>query len=185
MRHLGHDSRDELRRYCDQNLPTAWSNICSHVLDHPQFVEAPGGTTRHHNYRGGLAEHTLEVAKVCIEMTETGRDTWRILTAAVFHDFGKIYEYEFQDDATVPSGEKIVALPFRDLIRHVAYSFSFFWSVSLSLREDDRMQIGHAILAHHGRKEWGSPVEPQTRIACIIHAADMESMRSQGKERLK
>jgi 3'-5' exoribonuclease len=33
------------------------------------------------------------------------------------------------------------------------------------------------MLAHHGRKEWGSPVEPATNEAWILHAADMMSSR--------
>lgn len=32
------------------------------VLDDPAFESGPGGRSHHHNYRGGLAEHTLEVA---------------------------------------------------------------------------------------------------------------------------
>lgn len=35
--------------------------------------------------------------------------------------------------------------------------------------------VTHCILAHHGRKEWGSPVEPQTIEALILHQADMLS----------
>ena len=37
--------------------------------------------------------------------------------------------------------------------------------------------ITHAILAHHGRKEWGSPVEPVTPEAVCVHEADMVSSR--------
>jgi 3'-5' exoribonuclease len=39
------------------------------------------------------------------------------------------------------------------------------------------MRIEHAILAHHGRQEWGSPVEPVTAEAYILHYADMLSVR--------
>lgn len=37
--------------------------------------------------------------------------------------------------------------------------------------------VTHCILAHHGRKEWGSPVEPQTIEALILHQADMLSAK--------
>lgn len=37
--------------------------------------------------------------------------------------------------------------------------------------------VTHCILAHHGRKEWGSPVEPQTIEALILHQADLLSAR--------
>ena len=38
-------------------------------------------------------------------------------------------------------------------------------------------QVGHCILAHHGHKEWGSPVEPITTEARILHFADDLSAR--------
>ena len=36
-------------------------------------------------------------------------------------------------------------------------------------------EVSHVILAHHGRLEWGSPIEPQTPEALIVHQADMLS----------
>ena len=33
------------------------------------------------------------------------------------------------------------------------------------------------ILSHHGKKEWGSPIEPQSQGAWILHLADMMSAR--------
>jgi 3'-5' exoribonuclease len=38
-----------------------------------------------------------------------------------------------------------------------------------------RDTVAHAILAHHGRHEWGSPVAPATPEATVIHFADMLS----------
>lgn len=35
----------------------------------------------------------------------------------------------------------------------------------------------HAILAHHGRKEWGAPVEPATLEAWLVHLADLAEAR--------
>jgi hypothetical protein len=43
--------------------------------------------------------------------------------------------------------------------------------------EPKRSAIVHCMLAHHGRKEWSSPVEPATNEAWILHAADMTSSR--------
>jgi len=38
-------------------------------------------------------------------------------------------------------------------------------------------EVTHCLLAHHGRKEWGSPVEPQTVEALILSQADLLSAR--------
>jgi 3'-5' exoribonuclease len=35
------------------------------------------------------------------------------------------------------------------------------------------MLLCHMIASHHGRLEFGSPVEPQTKEAVILHTADM------------
>ena len=34
------------------------------------------------------------------------------------------------------------------------------------------MKLRHIVLAHHGRKEWGSPVEPMMPEALLVHHAD-------------
>jgi len=35
--------------------------------------------------------------------------------------------------------------------------------------EEDRMKLEHLILSYQGRKEWQSPVEPQTLEAVLLH----------------
>jgi 3'-5' exoribonuclease len=90
---------------------------------------------------------------------------------SVFHDYGKINEYQYKDG-------KSSKLLFSKRVGHVAWSWSFFISLTATdERRSDVEEIGHAILAHHGRREWGSPVEPDTRLAYIVHTADMLSAR--------
>ena len=74
----------------------------------------------------------------------------------------------------------LVKTPYRNLVRHVAGSHAEFIRLTAYLSDDHlspekKMKIEHAMLAHHGRKEWGSPVEPATAEAFILHAADMMS----------
>jgi 23S rRNA maturation-related 3'-5' exoribonuclease YhaM len=38
-------------------------------------------------------------------------------------------------------------------------------------------EVTHAILSHHGQREWGSPVRPATKLAWILHTCDMMSAR--------
>ena len=38
----------------------------------------------------------------------------------------------------------------------------------------------HAVIAHHGRKEWGSPQEPKTKEAWTVNLIDMLSSRLSG-----
>ena len=35
--------------------------------------------------------------------------------------------------------------------------------------EDDKVQLEHLILSYQGRREWQSPIEPQTIEAILLH----------------
>lgn len=117
---------------------------------------------KHHVYVGGLLVHTAEVMQYCRAISNNED----LITAVIFHDCAKIFDYDEHGQKT----------PYRNLIRHVAGSFGIFSEMLRGEIPEARFNnIGHGILAHHGRKEWGSPVEPQTELALILHQADLWS----------
>ena len=152
-------------RYSDVDV------LITHVLDSTAFREAPGAASRHHAYAGGLLVHTAQVTFTMLDMLRSMENA-RLLeatVAAVWHDFGKIWDYEFACD-------EYTKTPHCYKINHVARSYSEFNKVALDLCPAiDVDFVGHLILSHHGRKEWGSPVEPQCVEAWALHAADMLS----------
>lgn len=168
--------------------------VCFQVVTEPNFQRQVGSCDHHHTYRGGLMVHTYEVVTYALEMAKAfgeavNRDV--LLTAAIWHDYMKIREYEVTDtvtwgsDKTHPTlairteGLEIRKTPYRKLVRHVAGSHAeFLLAVAgKGLDPDIQMRIEHALLAHHGRQEWGSPVEPQTLESHLLHSADMISVR--------
>ena len=163
-----------------------FQRMCNDLLDHSKFLTAPGSAGEHHAYEGGLAIHTFEVTYYAGQMAEMFPDCDLdvVLTAAVFHDFMKIHEYEF---INIPATKgtcqytEIEKTPYRNLVRHVAGSHAEFVRRMEKHRhmfsEERYMNIEHTILAHHGRKECGSPIEPQTVEAYILHYADMYSVK--------
>ncbi len=105
-----------------------------------------------------------------------------VATAAIFHDFGKIHECWLEDTG---AGDQIVTnRPWKKMIGHLPFSFLEFVkrAEEADMNSNFIYQVSHCILAHHGRREWGSPVEPQTPEAHILHSADMLSMQRQGGE---
>lgn len=188
-----------IRCYLKNRSPKV-RELCELVLTIPEFATAPGGATRHHIHEGGLAEHTMEVLHECWMQSE-GLSEWSkdiLYTAAVFHDVGKIHEYTIVQKLGPPvnCGAKVLRaiLPetevkkteFARLVGHLSWSWMFFiQSVSSTHRHymhrvfDELFieQVSHCMLAHHGRRAWGSPVEPETREAFILHHADMLSMK--------
>lgn len=166
----------ELQNLSRAYLPTTWLSLADIVLMDKRFATQAGGCKHHHVYKGGLVVHTLEVAKHVLSMTK-GDNSQQAngLMAAIWHDYGKIHEYvsvEIDDGST-----EWINTDFSKKIGHLVWSWSEFYNDSTALSVEDRLDIGHAILAHHGRREWGSAKDPQTKLAFILHTADMLSMK--------
>ena len=165
------------------------SIISSTVLDDPRFptCSGAGGPEHHHYGDGGLLEHTLEVwnlmcstvSALCINLNHK-----ELFLSAIFHDAGKMWDYEKRDGVWTTS-------PHKYIIHHIPRS-AIVWSQALGTlctqgirREDPGFHdlfaledaVLHNILSHHGRLEWRSPIEPQTRAAWLLHLCDMLSAR--------
>ncbi len=133
-----------------------------------RFAQCPAAKSWHHNFVGGLIEHTLSVTKICdfaSQQYSCNRDV--LIAGALLHDFGKIYEYtsmpsiDFTDE-----GRLIGHIPMADyLICEKAFKINQFPANIL-------MKIRHLILSHHGELEKGAVKVPQTIEAVILHYAD-------------
>ena len=169
-------AHDQLRLLVQSLSLQPLRQACTYVLDYPNFGTHCGSVDKHHAYLGGLVVHTFEVASYALHMVEMFPDADRdvVLTAAIFHDFMKVRDYGIH---TPVAGFYETA--YRDLVRHVAGSHAEFVRLvhDCDVTEVTVLKIEHAILAHHGRKEWGSPIEPQTLEAHILHYADMLSVK--------
>ena len=133
-----------------------------------KFSYCPAAKSWHHNYVGGLLEHTVSVVKICnfaCSLYNVDRDL--LIAGAMIHDFGKIFEY-----VTFPSIE------FTDegrLIGHIVLGDSFIVKKAMEINlfpMDILMKLRHLIISHHGELEKGSVKVPQTIEAIILHFAD-------------
>lgn len=136
----------------------------------------------HHTYTGGLVDHTHQVLNLAIGIADTMQkdrmiDLEVVYAAAVLHDYGKIFEYYFD------CNEKIWKhTPEWRIAGHIAMGYSNVLHTSFMLSEQvmetERLNnIYHCILAHHGKRDWGSPVEPATIEAKIVFTADDASSK--------
>lgn len=135
--------------------------------------EAPGGKLWHHAYLGGLVEHTLTVAKLCLESTRFYPDLSKDLlcAGALLHDIGKIDEYEYHQGF----------IEFTDKGRlwgHVTLGAELVLKKIAQLEtkapfpEELSKCLVHLILSHHGKPEQGASVVPMTREAMVLHYVD-------------
>lgn len=135
---------------------------------------------QHHYGDGGLKRHTDEVTVLMLQTKQTLNldipDDVIILTAR-FHDIGKIWDYERIN--CNPLGEQWVSTEHKRKIHHISRS-ALEWSRMVEktgLYKDWEDEVLHAILAHHGLREWGSPVAPATKLAWLLHLCDGLSAR--------
>ena len=147
-------------------------NTCINELNeiYNELKVKPAANKHHHNYVGGLIQHTAEVMQVADSITRNficNKDV--VIAAAFFHDLMKVKEYTDSGDY----------LPYSLKIGHIVGSADLFKDIAIKndVKEEIIDEVYHCILAHHGRKEWGSPVEPQTVEAAIVHESDMISSR--------
>ncbi|MCH7766312.1 MAG: HD domain-containing protein [Acidobacteria bacterium] len=147
----------------------------------PRLKRAPGAKTLHHAYLGGLLEHVVSLCRLCRLAAQhyPDVDVDLLLTGAILHDLGKVYELSYERSFDYTTEGKLVG--------HIAIA------VELVGRKMDavagfprplRTLVQHLLLSHHGRLEFGSPVTPRFREALLLHYLDdldskMEAIRGE------
>ncbi len=134
-----------------------------------KFREAPAAKSVHHAWIGGLMEHTLNVVRTCAALADlyphVDRDL--LLTAAALHDIGKIEEYKWSLSIDVSDSGHLVG--------HIVGGAMMVKEAADRIEDFDDLTsfaLQHAILAHHGNLEFGSPKRPKSIEAFMLHLAD-------------
>ena len=134
------------------------------------FVVAPAAVRNHHAYRHGLLEHSVIVAETAAGVASRLDTVDRDLTVAggLLHDIGKTQAYTsggmapLMTDAGRLRGEIVIG---HDMVRDLIAEVPGF-------PDELALRLLHVIVSHHGMREKGSPVVPQTREAVIVHYCD-------------
>jgi 3'-5' exoribonuclease len=148
------------------------------------FMTCPSAKMYHHNYIGGLLEHTLGVLRICktATMIHHELDVDLLYAGAIFHDFGKLEAYDYNMVA-------IELTQTEKLLGHISVGSLMVDAraadlMSAPVDENDPIteevyiarirELKHLILSHHGvvMNGWGSPVDPKTPEAVALHHAD-------------
>ncbi len=133
-----------------------------------RFKAAPAAMHRHQNYIGGLLVHTLHVTRLCQRVHELfpSMDYSLLMTGAILHDVGKIREFAVETSIDI-SEEGM-------LLGHIPIGAQMVRErlKTIEMPEREAMKVLHIVLSHHGRKEYGSPKEPQFPEAYAVYHAD-------------
>jgi 3'-5' exoribonuclease len=152
-------ARPQLRRLARETLDAHAEALRAH----------PAARAMHHAYRGGLLEHVVAMAELALALArqypEIDRDL--LLLGVLFHDLGKLLELTPTPPSEYTlSGRLIGHITLgRDLLRERCAAIPDFPA-------DLQLQLEHLVLAHQGRREFGSPVEPSTAEAVALHFLD-------------
>jgi 3'-5' exoribonuclease len=135
-----------------------------------KFKRGIGGVSMHHNYIGGLAEHTLNVMYLTAMLCErySCRRTEIAVLGAKLHDIGKIYEYNFDSSFKYSlrgemEGHIVIGV---ELIEKAVRENPTIYSGDFITR------IKGCIVQHHGKLEYGSPRAMNMEESFIINYAD-------------
>jgi 3'-5' exoribonuclease len=168
------------------------ADIANSLIDSEDFRvwSASSRPNTHHYGKHGLIVHTYEVITIalsnatCVEHFNTDMRYTEVrpnidlrkavFLAALFHDCGKIHDYAYDEKTDSWSGTM-----HKKLIHHITTSTQVFLRAATNRLPAALIdEVVHAILAHHGQRQYGSPVEPHTSVAWLLHTADLLSARS-------
>ncbi len=142
------------------------------------FKRMPAAQNMHHSYTSGLLEHVWSMTRVAKLLADHYANYYDglnpplnrslIVAAAILHDIGKLRELEYHPvEAKYTKEGTLVGhvLMGRDMVRDAAAKIDGF-------PEELLLCLEHAILAHHGKREFGAPVLPATLEALIVSFVD-------------
>jgi 3'-5' exoribonuclease len=178
------------------------TDLCRPILESEKFPIWSGASKpfQHHYGTGGLCKHVAEVVRLCFLNNDAlGKpvDERQLFLAALFHDVGKMWDYESVTKLDEEGNQYTTwqgashkrhvhhisrsALVWQSCVDHLPATFpknDYFYLTPQYVDE-----VLHAILSHHGQREYGSPVAPNTKLAWMVHLCDGISARMDDAEK--
>ncbi|GLB47541.1 putative CMP-binding factor [Philodulcilactobacillus myokoensis] len=153
--------------------------IINYIMKHyaHDFLAHPAAKSMHHSFLGGLAYHEYRMLKDLnrLQNPKIGKPLYHHVdinmdrAAIILHDIGKTKEMGTAEnpDYTILG----------TLSSHITICFDWIKEAcdqnGIDSHQESIELLRHIILAHHGRKEWGSPVVPATEDAMLVHLIDL------------
>ena len=151
----------------DSNLYCVVEQVLEETKD--LFYTYPAATRNHHNFVGGLAYHSISMARVALDICKQypWLDKGLLISGVLMHDIGKIDELsgpvlpEYTNEG--------------NLLGHISIMNNRLDRVAEKLGVNDKENIlllKHMVLSHHGKMEFGSPVLPMIPEAEVLTLLD-------------
>ena len=157
---------EKLKSFIGSIQNDKYKEIVRYILNKykDNYLSHPAGVSIHHSTLHGLLMHSINVAEVCDSLCKiysyTNIDRDLLISSAIIHDIGKIFEL------TTSGGSYSYSLE-GHLLGHISIGYKLIDEASkeLNIEGEEPLLLEHLILSHHGKLEFGSPVRP-----CLLEA---------------
>ena len=154
------------------------SNIRSIVREiytkNKPFLASYPASTHHHRVVGGLIWHltnTVCLAKHLLELYPKLLHYDLFIAGAILHDIGKINDYTVEQGIFMQVTEKA------KMVGHIVETAHEIRAASnkhgIDYNAPEIQLLEHIVLSHHGKGEYGSPVQPVIPEAIALHLIDV------------
>lgn len=132
------------------------------------FMIYPAASKNHHEYLSGLLHHTvgmLNAAEALLNVYPSLNKDY-LYAGVILHDVGKLIEL------SSPIMPKYTVAG--KLIGHISIVQAQIMEACqrLNISDETSIILQHLVLSHHGKKEFGSPVEPMIKEAEVLSMID-------------
>ena len=153
----------------NEKIKILLTNIFNDPIISEKFKKHPGAIEIHHNWIGGLLEHTLEVLKysqlTLQQFPMLDKDL--LIAGSLLHDIGKLDELEVTSRIKGTNKGQLTGHLILGII-YVAQRIDEIADFDKTIKD----KILHILTSHHGKNEFGSPKEPMFPEALAIYYAD-------------
>jgi len=138
-----------------------------------KFCTAPAATTLHHNYLGGLLEHTHNMLRVAVAILPLypRLQTDLVLGGIFLHDIGKTEELAYDMGFSYTDSGQLIGHITKGLLM-INQKADGLTAKGTTIDRPTLDALGHIILSHHGQYEFGSPKLPATAEAFMVYYID-------------
>lgn len=155
---------------CASMIEDPYKTILLTKLDNKkeEFISAPAAKRYHDNFKAGLLEHTYKMLNAYVSVANMYRNVNKTIMTFIIiqHDFEKINGYTLLPSIEWTDQEELVG--------HQVMGAINVYNELKAHNVDDRstMAILNALLAHHGKAEWGAAKPPMTIEARLLSHLD-------------
>ncbi|MHC4728036.1 MAG: 3'-5' exoribonuclease YhaM family protein [Planctomycetota bacterium] len=138
-----------------------------------KFRTAPAAVKMHHNYIGGLLEHTHNMLRVAVAILPLYPDVQAdmVLAGIFLHDIGKTEELSYDMAFSYTDSGQLIGHISKSLVM-INQKADVLRTKGIQIDQTILDTIGHIILSHHGQYDFGSPKLPATAEAFMVYYID-------------